>query len=86
MTGNLSIQPIKCPACKGLNIVIDETGTWLTSHCPDGTSNNEPGEYFRVDGRCLTCRKTWRIKGRIQFDGDLEERLEKNGEILANSQ
>lgn len=82
MKNTESYTPIRCPKCRSLNLCVSETGTWITKHFLDRTSDNNPGGYYMANGECLDCDWVWRIRGYTDFSYELKQRLERNREIL----
>lgn len=79
-------KPIQCPKCKSIEINLDETGTWVTTHYCDGGHNNDPGEYFKVEGTCRSCKHVWRIKGEVTVSSDLQDRFDENIKLFKAKQ
>lgn len=69
-------KPIRCPKCKTAKIWLRE---WINCFTDWEPGENEgyhgAGEYFKVEGHCKRCEHVWTLKGEIQMNDKLKERL-----------
>ena len=70
----------KCPKCRTKNVELIEIWDAAIKWSPSDPYFNEgalePGEAKHVEGKCLNCEHTWRMRGVIQVSPDWFE--EKN--------
>lgn len=65
----------KCPKCKSDDLIFMEVweGHTITWECISGKFDREdgalePGDPYRVDGKCKKCQHVWRIRKALQID------------------
>lgn len=72
------MKAIRCPRCRGVDIYLREHivcyGEWSPG---DDKAINTEGRYFKVTGVC-SCNHEWTLKGEIQMNDNLKERLRIN--------
>ena len=73
------VLPIRCPKCHSVHIYLIESINSGSEWSPgDESGYHFAGEHYRVDGRCLSCKHSWKLRGYIQMDETLKTRLKEN--------
>ena len=75
----MSVKPILCPKCRSADVYLIEHIVCFGEWSPGDTeANNDPGEYFKVTGKCSRCEKQWTLKNQVQMTDELKARLRLN--------
>lgn len=78
-----SPRPLRCPACKGLKVRLVELATTELVHpWNDDEGFQEPGGITKVMFVCELCKHSHTMRGIIQVDDDLLDRLKANRRLI----
>jgi Zn ribbon nucleic-acid-binding protein len=72
----------KCPRCKTQQVeLIEHWKSHIVAWLPDANEDDgilEPGDPYKVEGKCLECGHHWKIRNAIQIDSEWFEESEAN--------